>query len=73
MITRYSDCIKPLVDTAVFPLSENAVNCFRQLQNELANSALKAVDETVPFTLETDASVVALSAVLQQDNQPVAF
>ena len=58
-LPRYSDRIKPLVDTVAFPLSENAVDCFRQLQNELANSALKAVDETVPFTLETDASDVA--------------
>ena len=72
-LPRYSDRIKPLVDTVAFPLSENAVDCFRQLQNELANSALKAVDETVPFTLETDASDVALSAVLQQDGRPVAF
>ena len=72
-LPRYSDRIKPLVDTVTFPLSENAVNCFRQLQNQRANSALKAVDETVSFTLETDASDVALSAVLQQDGRPVAF
>ena len=51
----------------------SAGKCFRQLQNKLANSALKAVDETVPFTLETNASDVALSSVLQQDDRPVAF
>ena len=31
-LQRYPDRIKPLVDTVAFPLSENAVNCFRQLQ-----------------------------------------
>ena len=72
-LPRYSDRIKPLVDTVKFPLSENAVNCFRQLQNELANSVLKAVDETVLFIIETDASEDALSAVLQQDGRPIAF
>ena len=49
-LPRYSDRIKLLVDTVVFPLCENAVKLFRQLQNELANSALKVVDETVPFS-----------------------
>ena len=55
------------------PLSETAVTCFRQLQNEQANSALKAVHKTVPFTLETDASDVALSAVLHLDGRAVTF
>ena len=72
-LPRYSNRIKPLVDSVAFPLSENAVNCFCQFQNELANSALKAVDKTVPFILETEASDVAISAVLQQDGRPVAF
>ena len=72
-LPRYSDRIKPLVDTVTFPLNENAVNCFRQLQNELANATLKAIDYAIPFSLETDASNVALSAVLHQNGRPVAF
>ena len=47
---RYSDRIKLLVDIMVFPLRGNAVKRFRQLQNELANSALKVVDEAVPLS-----------------------
>ena len=70
---QYTDRINPLVDTVAFLLSENAVNFFCQLQTELANSALKAVEESVPFTLETDASDVALSTVLHQNGRPVAF
>ena len=54
-------------------MNESATNCFRELQEELANATLQSIDENEPFTLETDASEIALSAVLQQNGRPVAF
>ena len=46
---------------------------FYQLKSELADAILASVDENAPFTLETNASDVTISAVLQQNGRPVAF
>ena len=70
---RFSCKVKPLVESRTFPLNENAVRCFYQLKSELADATLASVDENTPFTLETDVSDVAVSAVLQQNGRPVAF
>ena len=43
------------------------------MKSELADATLASVDENAPFTLETDASDVAVSAVQQQNGRPVAF
>ena len=72
-LPRYSDKIKPLVDARSFPLDELAMESFHLLQEELANATLKVIDEKCPFTIETDASDIAISAVLQQNQRPVAF
>ena len=72
-LPRFSCKVKPLVESRMFPLNENAVRCFYQLKSELADATLASVDENAPFTLETDASDVAVSAVLHQNGRPVAF
>ena len=43
------------------------------LKSELATVTLGVINEDVPFVVETDASNVALSATLNQNNKPVAF
>ena len=44
---------------------------FISLKSELRNSALQAIDESLPFVV--DASDVAVSATLNQGGRPVAF
>ena len=63
-LPRFFCKVKLLVELRTFPLNKNAVCCFYQLKNELADATLASVDENAPFTLETDASNVAVSADL---------
>ena len=72
-LPRFSYKVKTLVESRTFPLNENAVRCFYQFKSELADATLASVNENESFTLETDASDVAVSAVLQQNGRFVAF
>lgn len=72
-IPRYSDNIRPLLKADSFPLTEEQVKAFNTLKKLLADSSLQSIDSTLPFTLETDASDFALSAVLSQEGRPVAY
>ena len=69
-ISKYSDKIKPLVSAKQFPL---AVKAFEDLRKTWTEIALGVIDESKPFTIETDASETAISASLNQKNKPVAF
>ena len=71
-IPRYSHKIRPVV-AAQFPLGDNAVGAIKVLKDDLSSAALGAIDETLPFVLETDASDNAISATLNQQDRPVAF
>lgn len=72
-IPRYSDKIKPLVVAKDFPLSAEGLASFNTLKQNLAEVTLSVIDEDTPFTVETDASDIAISATLNQNNRPVAF
>lgn len=72
-IPRFSDKIRSLVTASKFPVNAEVVDAFQQLKQELSNVTLEAVDDDLPFTLETDASEVAISATLNQNHKPVAF
>ena len=72
-ISQYSDKIKPLITNDVFPLRRDVLACFMKLKSDLVNVSLGAIEENVPFVVETDASNVALSATLNQSGRPVAF
>ena len=71
-IPNFSQKLKPLLVTE-FPLSEEAIQAFNQLKSEIEHSVVAAVDESLPFQLETDASDTAIAATLNQENRPVAF
>ncbi|KRX73852.1 Retrovirus-related Pol polyprotein from transposon 17.6 [Trichinella sp. T6] len=72
-IFNYSYKRRPLIDTKTFSVSSEAKAAFEQIKTDIENSAVRAVDENLPFELETDASDVAIADVLNQLGRPVAF
>lgn len=69
----FSDKIKHLKNLESFPLQPEALKDFENLKNDIANAALTAIDENLPFVVECDASDIAISATLNQAGRPVAF
>ncbi|XP_031338116.1 uncharacterized protein LOC116167022 [Photinus pyralis] len=72
-IPRFSEKIRPLMNSKSFPLSKEATSAFSKLKRDIANSLLVCVDPKFPLVVETDASDVAISAALTQNGRPVAF
>ena len=72
-IPRFSDRIKPIASCKSFPLPPPAVKAFESLKKTIEDAVVMAIDETIPFEVETDASEVALAATLNQNGKPVAF
>ena len=72
-IQGFSKKIRPLSQSKEFPLSIDALKAFQQLKNDVAKSAVVAIDESKNFQVETDASDTAIAATLNQDGRPVAF
>ena len=72
-IRGFSDTVARLIGPQSFPLSPPAIKAFNMLRSETANFVVVSVDENLTFELETDASDIAISAVLNQHNQRVAF
>ena len=72
-IPYYSATIRPLVQTVKLPLDDEAQKALITLKNLLAQASLHPVDESIPFTVETDSSDFAIAATLNQNGCPVAF
>ena len=72
-IKHYSEKIRPLTTTSIFPLSTKAVKVFEGLKEDIAKSVVCAADEDTTFEVETDASDFAIGATLNQNGRPVAY
>ena len=72
-IPNFSDKINKLNNSKIFPLTPEARSAFSDLKKCLCDATLQAIDEDLPFTVESDASSVAVSASLNQNGRPVAF
>ena len=72
-IANFPEKIKNLKNTKIFPMDERSVTEFESLKKEIAGASLSAIDETLPFIVECDASETAVSATLNQGGRPVAF
>lgn len=72
-VSRFSDRIAPLARSTSFPLSTDAVRAFEDMKDAVEKSVLHAIDDNVPFVVETDASDHTIAATLNQSGRPVAF
>ena len=72
-IPKFSKKIRLLITNETFPINDNVLRVFEALKKEITNAVVVAVDENVPFTIETDASEFSIAAQLTQGGRPVAF
>ena len=72
-IPKFSDKIRPVSQTTSFPISKEAEDAINLMKTDIQNSVVGFIDETIPFTVECDASDVAIAATLNQKGRPVAF
>ena len=72
-IKNFSKKISLLVKANSFPLNAKELESFENLKHDVADSVVAAIDESVPFTVECDASHSALAGTLNQSGRPVAF
>ena len=67
---NFSEKIRPLSSNTIFPLPEPALDALKQLKKDIEESVVCAIDENLPFVVETDASDFAIAAT---GGRPVAF
>lgn len=76
-VRNYATLATPLTDLlrgSVFTWNKSALQAFTELKAQIGtNSLLHLPDLSRPFQIETDASSIAIGAVLQQDGKPLAF
>ena len=72
-IPKFSDRIRRLKLVKRFPLKAGEKSDFDNIKKAIASATLQAIDESIPFCVECDASEVAVSATLNQNGRPVAF
>ena len=72
-VFRVVNHFHPLSSCKSSPLSQEAVEAFESLKLLIEKTVVTAIDEHVPFEVETDALEVAIAATLNQNGRLVAF
>ena len=72
-IPAFSEKIRPLLSKNGFPLSEDAIKAFHSIKKDVIQASLSAIENDIPFRVETDASEFAIGAILTQAQRPIAF
>ncbi|GCB74559.1 hypothetical protein scyTo_0003650 [Scyliorhinus torazame] len=72
-VPNYVDKARPLIKSTIFPLTAEARQAFNHIKTDIAKAAMHAVDESISFQVENDASDFALATTLNQAGRPVAF
>ena len=72
-IPNFSQKVRPLNKTSSFPLSDEAIQAWKDIKDDIRNAVVCCIDEEQPFTVECDASDFAVAATLNQEGRPVAF
>ena len=72
-IPNFSEKIRCLTQTKSFPVSDECAKTFENFKSIIVNAVVVAIDENIPFEVETDASNSAIAATLNQRGRPVAF
>ena len=72
-IKNFSTKIAPLTGMETFPLTNKAVSAFETLRSNLSSACLHCINDEEPFTVECDASDLAIGATLDENGHPVAF
>ncbi|XP_062891719.1 uncharacterized protein LOC134339275 [Mobula hypostoma] len=72
-VSNYTDKARPLVKPTTFPLSAETRAAVSRIKGDIAKAAMHAVDEAIPFQVESEASDFVLAATLNQAGRPVAF
>ncbi|KRZ58467.1 Retrovirus-related Pol polyprotein from transposon 17.6 [Trichinella nativa] len=70
---EFSEKIHALTRCTKFLFPQPAVDAFKALTKNIVNSVVTAIDDELPFTVETDASDHAIDATLIKLRKPVAF
>ncbi len=72
-IPAFQDKVKLFSGCKTFPLSQQPIDAFESLKKWIDKAVVTAIDESIPFEVETDASDVAFAATLNQNGRSVAF
>ncbi|KAJ0178188.1 hypothetical protein K1T71_006011 [Dendrolimus kikuchii] len=55
------------------PAKDIILQSFEELKSDIAKSSIYAINNDIPFVVETDASEHSIAATLSQNNRPIAF
>ena len=72
-ILNFSEKLHPLTKVTRYPLSKEQTDAFKCLKQEIAKLSQLAIDSSLPFKIESNASEHAIAAPQTEISRPVAF